>query len=60
MTMRPDFDFQLGKAIRLRGWGPFGLVALTLLLASAVAISPIAAPIEAGILYVIYALKNLF
>jgi hypothetical protein len=32
MSTNPDFDFQLGRAIRLRGWGVQGLVALALVL----------------------------
>jgi hypothetical protein len=32
MSRNPDFDFQLGRAIRLRGWGLQGLVALALVL----------------------------
>jgi hypothetical protein len=32
MTTNPDFDFQLGKNTRLRGWGSKGLLALFLIL----------------------------
>jgi hypothetical protein len=32
MSTNPDFDFQLGRSIRLRGWGVQGLVALVLVL----------------------------
>jgi hypothetical protein len=32
MSTNPDFDFQLGRAVRLRGWGVQGVVALALVL----------------------------
>lgn len=35
MTPNPNFDFQIGKNTRLRGWGLTGLAALVLVLAYA-------------------------
>lgn len=60
MTMRPDFDFQLGKTIRLRGWGAPGLAALVLLMVAAVAISPMIAAAPEGFLHLTSALKKLW
>jgi hypothetical protein len=39
MNTNPDFDFQLGRRIRLRGWGLQGIAALVLLLSSAIAVT---------------------
>jgi hypothetical protein len=36
MAIDPDFDFQIGKNVRLRGWNLKGLVALGLLLGIAI------------------------
>ena len=36
MTPDPDFDFQIGKNVRLRGWNLKGLAALGLLLGIAI------------------------
>jgi hypothetical protein len=37
MSTNPDFHFLLGRAIRLRGWGVQGLVALALVLSVVIA-----------------------
>jgi hypothetical protein len=42
----PDFDFQLGKSIRLRGWGLRGFAALVLLLFACVIVTWLVGPTE--------------
>ena len=60
MNAQPDFDFQLGKAIRLRGWGRSGLAALVLLLLAAITIGPTISAMPEGVLHLTSALKNLW
>jgi hypothetical protein len=60
MTARPDFDFQLGRAIRLRGWGHSGLLALVILLLTAVVIGPAIAELPELVSRLTVALKSLY
>jgi hypothetical protein len=41
----PDYDFQLGKSVRLRGWGRSGLAALILILLTVIVMSNVAGPL---------------
>jgi len=53
MSMRPDYDFQLSKFVRLRGWGWSLVVVMTSNLAS-----PLTAAVGAAILHLYSALKT--
>jgi hypothetical protein len=54
----PDFDFGLGNGRYLKGRGWRGIMALALVLAAVVAISPIVTPALSGLLHLISASKN--
>lgn len=45
MNMAPEFDFQLSKSIRLRGWGWKGLMGLFCLLLVIATAALISAPV---------------
>jgi hypothetical protein len=56
------YDFQLGRFIRLRGWGWNGIIALVFLLFAVAALSYLAGPLStafgAGVLRLNSALKS--
>jgi hypothetical protein len=53
MSTNPDFDFQLGRSVRLRGWGFQGIAALVLVLSAAVVLLTEDGPVRPALQWVI-------